>query len=54
MKKGSRAKKGKSAGGPVASIRLPKTEELTDWRRRSWKVGDSIGAGGFGEIYLGN
>ena len=32
---------------------LPKGEVLTDLRKKSWKLGDALGSGGFGLIYTG-
>lgn len=31
---------------------LPSGEVLTDFRKKEWVIGSSIGKGGFGEIYL--
>lgn len=31
--------------------KIPLGEQLTDLSKQIWKVGPSIGAGGFGEIY---
>ena len=31
---------------------LPSGERLTDYERKQWVLGDSVGKGGFGEIYL--
>ncbi len=36
---------------PAKSI--PQGEILTDLKDKKWKLGPSIGIGGFGEIYLG-
>lgn len=33
--------------------RLPAGEILTDITQNSWRLGDSIGSGGFGDVYLG-
>lgn len=33
--------------------RLPAGEILTDITKNSWRLGDSIGCGGFGDVYLG-
>ena len=32
---------------------LPLGEVLTDIRKKQWSLGQSVGKGGFGEIYLG-
>ncbi|XP_065183608.1 serine/threonine-protein kinase VRK1-like [Sycon ciliatum] len=52
MKRGGAAKKAKPASRPAVSVQLPPGETLTDLRKHSWKVGNPIGRGGFGEIYL--
>ena len=33
--------------------RLPPGEILTDITQNKWRLGDSIGCGGFGDVYLG-
>lgn len=33
--------------------RLPRGEILTDITQNKWRLGDGIGCGGFGDIYLG-
>ncbi len=46
----------KPAGGAKAYSRadpMPNGEILKDICSKGWKIGKSIGSGGFGEIYLG-
>ena len=42
-----------AAAGCRLPARLPNGEILTDIRLNKWRLGDSIGWGGFGDIYLG-
>lgn len=46
----------KPAGGKAygRADPIPNGEVLTDICGKKWKIGKSIGSGGFGEIYLGN
>eukprot|EP00095_Tigriopus_kingsejongensis_P004615 maker-scaffold559_size137194-snap-gene-0.24 protein:Tk04615 transcript:maker-scaffold559_size137194-snap-gene-0.24-mRNA-1 annotation:"serine threonine-protein kinase vrk1-like" len=41
----------KSPNGFILPDPLPKGHVLVDTRKRAWQLGDSIGLGGFGEIY---
>lgn len=41
----------KRANGFEAPKHLPLDSVLTDLTKKSWKIGPSIGSGGFGEIY---
>lgn len=45
------AKKKVTAKGYKKPAPIPNGEILTDVTRQQWKVGPSIGSGGFGEIY---
>ena len=46
-------KKGpKKANGYKMPDHLPAGTTLTDMRKKSWVLGQSVGVGGFGEIYL--
>ncbi|XP_014220249.1 serine/threonine-protein kinase VRK1 [Trichogramma pretiosum] len=45
------APKKKGANGYKLPDPIPKGEILTDMRKQKWKIGTSIGVGGFGEIY---
>ena len=38
---------------PCLAKNIPEGEILTDLKEKKWKLGSSIGIGGFGEIYLG-
>lgn len=38
---------------PCMAKNIPEGEILTDLKDKKWKLGSSIGIGGFGEIYLG-
>lgn len=40
-----------TAKGYKKPVPIPNGEILTDATRQQWKVGPSIGSGGFGEIY---
>lgn len=42
-----------AALGCKLPLRLPVGEILTDITQRQWKLGPTIGCGGFGDIYLG-
>lgn len=44
--------RGKAAAGHQLASTLPKAEELKDLRKKSWYLGEPIGSGGFGLIYL--
>lgn len=44
-------KKEVTAKGYKQPIPIPNGEILTDVSRQQWKIGPSIGSGGFGEIY---
>lgn len=44
-------KKKVTAKGYKKPIPIPNGEILTDVSRQQWKIGPSIGSGGFGEIY---
>lgn len=44
-------KKGAKAGGYQMPEPLPVGSVLTDLCKQQWKIGPSIGTGGFGEIY---
>lgn len=44
-------KKKVTAKGYKKPAPIPNGEILTDVSRQQWKVGPSIGSGGFGEIY---
>nr|CAB3267652.1 serine/threonine-protein kinase VRK1 [Phallusia mammillata] len=46
--------KGKAPKGHVLCAELPEGTILKDLRKNTWKVGNSIGSGGFGLIYLAN
>lgn len=50
-KKKKPANKRKNANGYVKSEKVPLGTILTDTQRNTWKVGPSIGSGGFGDIY---
>lgn len=39
-------------GGPKLPPTLPVGEILTDYTKTQWKIGGSVGQGGFGQIYL--
>lgn len=41
----------KKKNGYVMPEKIPLGELLTDLSKQSWKIGPSIGSGGFGEIY---
>lgn len=41
----------KKANGYAAPSHLPAGSILTDMSKKQWKIGPSIGSGGFGEIY---
>lgn len=41
----------RKANGYQMPEKIPLGEVLTDLAKQSWKIGPSIGAGGFGEIY---
>ncbi|KAL5283598.1 VRK1 family protein [Megaselia abdita] len=41
----------KKKNGYVMPEKIPMNEILTDLSKQSWKIGPSIGSGGFGEIY---
>lgn len=41
----------KKKNGYVMPEKIPLGEVLTDLSKTSWKIGPSIGSGGFGEIY---
>lgn len=43
----------KKANGYKFPEKLPKGEILRDSFKKEWKLGTSIGQGGFGEIYCG-
>ena len=43
----------KAAFGCRLPSRLPPGEILTDITQNSWRLGDAIGCGGFGDVYLG-
>lgn len=43
--------KKKTAKGYQKPVPIPNGEILTDLYKKQWKVGPSIGSGGFGEIY---
>ena len=40
--------------GVKLSSGLPPGEILTDITQNSWRLGNPIGCGGFGDVYLGN
>lgn len=42
----------KKANGYQMPVKIPNGEILTDVAKKQWKIGHSIGIGGFGEIYL--
>lgn len=42
----------KKANGYQMPVKIPNGEILTDVCKKQWKIGKSIGVGGFGEIYL--
>lgn len=51
-KKAAAGKAGpKKKNGYVMPEKIPLGEVLTDLSKQSWKIGPSIGSGGFGEIY---
>lgn len=45
------AAKKKGANGYARPADVPLGTVLTDMSKKSWKIGPSIGTGGFGEIY---
>lgn len=42
-----------AAAGCKLPVQLPTGEILTDITQNKWKLGSTIGYGGFGDIYLG-
>lgn len=52
-KAGKKAPKKKGANGYKLPDPIPNGEILTDLMKRQWIIGNSIGVGGFGEIYAG-
>lgn len=42
-----------AAFGCRLPMRLPAGEILTDIKQNQWRLGEPIGCGGFGDIYLG-
>lgn len=42
-----------AAAGCKLPMQLPAGEILTDITQNKWKLGNTIGYGGFGDIYLG-
>lgn len=48
---GGGVKKKVTAKGYKKPVPIPNGEILTDVSRQQWKIGPSIGSGGFGEIY---
>lgn len=44
----------RKANGYQMPESIPLGEVLTDLSKQQWKIGPSIGAGGFGEIYCAN
>lgn len=51
-KKPAAAPRKKKANGYQMPVKIPNGEILTDVAKKQWKIGQSIGIGGFGEIYL--
>ena len=51
-KKGGGRKVKKTASGYRMPDHLPPGTILTDLNKKQWVLGDSVGTGGFGEIYL--
>lgn len=47
------AGKGRAAAKRKLAEEFPPGEVLTDTSRKAWKLGPSVGQGGFGLIYLG-
>lgn len=45
-------KKRISPGGNVLPPQIPSGEILTDLTGKQWRIGETIGYGGFGEIYV--
>jgi len=43
-----------AAAGCKLSAQLPAGEILTDITQNKWRLGNTIGYGGFGDIYLGS
>lgn len=43
----------KAAANHKLAADVPKGTEMTDLRKKSWFIGEAIGSGGFGLIYLG-
>lgn len=43
-----------AASGCKLPDQLPMGEILTDITQKKWKLGPTIGYGGFGDVYLGN
>lgn len=52
IKKPAAAPRKKKANGYQMPVKIPTGEILTDVCKITWKIGKSIGIGGFGEIYL--
>lgn len=47
------AVKKKTQNGYKMPAPIPRGEVLTDFTKKAWEIGTSIGVGGFGEIYEG-
>lgn len=48
------AKKPRAPKGHKLPEKFPNGEVLRDLYKKNWRIGDVIGQGGFGLIYLGN